>query len=420
MTTSQGAVPPDLDSPKKSRRSRHTFGSVKQRAGKPGWYVAFTWHGKSYLRVAGLDRRVAERNLTRVHALLMDGKAIGEALSEVFGEPHGARLTFRDAAPLCLGFARTRKRPSTWKTDVDRARLLREAPWATQFLAFITPQDITRWIDECRKAGTSGATLNRYLALGSALFKWAIRQGYVGDNPFRGVERFKESKGREVYLTAEESRALVNVAAPALRPIIVCALSTGMRRGELLSLKWRDLDLARREILIRAENEKAGRGRALPMTEDLYRELLAARAARKVLALDGTAPVFTYEDGTPVDERGLRSLFDSAVERCGAIPIDKRGDVTFHTLRHTAASLMVQAGVSLFEVGKILGHSTPSVTMRYAHFAPEAGRSAIDRLGKTLSIGGTAGEAGARLATGTGRSPLVSDPGKGPSGSPNS
>ena len=66
------------------------------------------------------------------------------------------------------------------------------------------------------------------------------------------------------------------------------------------------------------------------------------------------------------------------------LPAHKRLQVTFHCLRHTAASLMVAEGVPLFDVAKILGHSTLAVTMRYAHFAPEAGRAAVDRLGTAL------------------------------------
>jgi integrase len=73
--------------------------------------------------------------------------------------------------------------------------------------------------------------------------------------------------------------------------------------------------------------------------------------------------------------------------RCTGIPVEKRSKVTFHCLRHTAASLMVAQGVPLFDVAKILGHSTLAVTMRYAHFAPEAGRAGIEKLGRALLAG---------------------------------
>jgi integrase len=96
-------------------------------------------------------------------------------------------------------------------------------------------------------------------------------------------------------------------------------------------------------------------------------------------------------DGREVTSKILRSGFEGAVRRCEAIPFDKRDRVTFHCLRHTAASLMVAEGVPLFDVAKILGHSTLAVTMRYAHFAPEAGRAGIEKLGKALARVGMAG-----------------------------
>lgn len=75
------------------------------------------------------------------------------------------------------------------------------------------------------------------------------------------------------------------------------------------------------------------------------------------------------------------------MRRCEGISVEKRDRVTLHVLRHTAGSLMAQSGVSLFDLGKILGHGSPGVTARYAHFAPEAGRTAIDRLGDALERG---------------------------------
>lgn len=99
--------------------------------------------------------------------------------------------------------------------------------------------------------------------------------------------------------------------------------------------------------------------------------------------------MFVLADGREITTKILRAGLERAVKRCSGIPLDKRSKVTFHCLRHTAASLMVAEGVPLFDVAKILGHSTLAVTMRYAHFAPEAGRAGIDKLGKALGVAGT-------------------------------
>ena len=120
------------------------------------------------------------------------------------------------------------------------------------------------------------------------------------------------------------------------------------------------------------------------MSRSLSRTLSSLRAGMKVSRTDGTDPVFAILDGTPLTKWMTQSRLLAAIMKCEAIPTEKKPRVSFHCLRHTAASLMVQNGASIFEVAKILGHSTPALTMRYAHFAPAAARHAVDRLTEAL------------------------------------
>ena len=137
--------------------SRRAFGTIKKRGNRPGYYVAFSHNGRRYERAGGPTKAVARKKLNAVHACLEMGQSIGEVLSSVFGEFHGSRLTFRDAAPLYLDYARTRKKPSTLKNDVHRLRLLCAAPWAGEYLAKVTPEAIAAWVQDRRKKA-SGAT----------------------------------------------------------------------------------------------------------------------------------------------------------------------------------------------------------------------------------------------------------------------
>ncbi|MCZ6690928.1 MAG: tyrosine-type recombinase/integrase [Planctomycetota bacterium] len=130
--------------------------------------------------------------------------------------------------------------------------------------------------------------------------------------------------------------------------------------------------------------DKNGRGRTIPMSMTLVGEIMELRSSQKITRADGTDPVFTTSNGSPVAKGILSRMMETAKSRCGDIREEKRAKITFHCLRHTAASLMVQAGVSIFEVAKILGHSTTAVTMRYAHFAPQASMAAIDRLDSVI------------------------------------
>lgn len=364
------------------------FGTVYQRAGRTGYYVRFRRDGQEVRRYGGRTEKTAEKKLLRAHAMFESGATVTQVLAEVFGDFTGERLSFKDAIPHYLAWAEQRKKPSTIKADAQRLGLVSVATWTRGYLARIRPEQLSRWSEQRRQGGASGATVNRDLALISALFQWAKLSGYCDVNPTRNVPRFSErGRARETYLTAEESRALVHAAVPDLRPVLACALSTGMRRGEILALRWRAVDLRRGVLKVEAAHEKTGRGREVPMTTELRRELFELRARRKAAQVDGSDAVFVRDSGIPWSASMLRKAFLKGLTACEGIDAEKRGKVTFHTLRHTAASLLVQAGVSLVEVGRFLGHSSPAVTWRYAHLAPEAGKATAAALGDVLSLG---------------------------------
>ena len=97
------------------------------------------------------------------------------------------------------------------------------------------------------------------------MYQWAILMDDCGGNPARRVPKFSEKgRQREIYLTAHEANALLDECPEALRSVVLCALHTGMRRGELLALTWRSVDLKRNVVRVEAENEKASRGREVP------------------------------------------------------------------------------------------------------------------------------------------------------------
>lgn len=163
--------------------------------------------------------------------------------------------------------------------------------------------------------GANPPTVNKDLCLISALYRWAIRAGHVEENPARKVERLSEKgRARETYLTGADARAFVEACPPALHPLVVTALNTGCRRGELLALAWRDVDLERREIVISAQNEKTGRGRVIPKTTALHGLLEALRSRRPPPALDGSDRVFLGPDGSPLKVGFLRGLWEQAIE----------------------------------------------------------------------------------------------------------
>lgn len=362
-----------------------TFGSLYQRKGRKGYYVRIRRDGREVQKYGGTERQ-AKKKRAKAEAVLDDGRSLEEVLAKVFGDFTGARLTVRDAVGEYLAYAEHQKKRSTVERDGVRLGTMLDEPWTECYSAAIRPDHLIRWAER-RSRSASGPTVNRDLSIVSAPFAWAKRLGYWDRHPARDVPPYSEKgRGRCEFLTAEEARALVEAESEEARPLLAFALSTGMRRGEMLSLGWEGVDCERRRIMVKPEDEKAGRGRAVPLTAAMHEELRRLHARRKVFSMAGRDPVFVRANGKAWNISTLRHASKKA--RDAAIPEQRRAKVTPHTPRHTGASLMVAQGVTLFDAGKILGHSTPQMTMRYAHFAPDAGRAAVDKLGDALGLGG--------------------------------
>lgn len=203
------------------------------------------------------------------------------------------------------------------------------------------------------------ASVNRLLALLRRMLNVALREGWVARNPFSAGEpliTISDERARERILTFEEEEALLAAleGTPALRALVVAALETGMRQGELLKLRWSDVDMDAGMIRVRAFNTKTMRERVLALTSRLRDELLALRTARPG---EGESLVFGYSE--------VEKTWARACRRAGLVGL------RFHDLRHTAATRLVEAHIPLPEVGKQLGHTQAQTTWRYVN--PNAG-----------------------------------------------
>jgi integrase len=237
-------------------------------------------------------------------------------------------------------------------------------------LSSLRQEAIERW-SATRRGQVKASTANKELARLKHLLGRAVAWGYLKVNPAAKVAKAKEPGGRIRYLTPDERRALLEGAdvtvkakdgrawtvhqgpTPALRLYIVAALHTGARRAELVRLRWSDVDMKRKSLTFR--ETKNGRDRTVPMTETLRRELLTLPRP-----LDATEPVLPRY-GHP---RVLTRSFTRLAQRLGLVGL------TFHDLRHDAASTLTMAGVPQRTVMEILGHRDPRMTVRYQHLAP--------------------------------------------------
>ena len=214
------------------------------------------------------------------------------------------------------------------------------------------------------------SSVNRELELIRRMLNIAIHQSWILRNPFNQgdalINKADETK-RERILTKEEEERLLAACTRRrehIRPIIICALDTGMRHGEILKLKWADVDFTGGRITIQAFNTKAMREREVGITDRLMREL-------QVL----------YEQSPKVDdllvfgiEDNVKKAFDAA-RRAAGLP-----DVRFHDLRHTCATRLNAEGIPLPEIGRILGHTQANTTYRYVNANIETVRRAVAAL----------------------------------------
>lgn len=214
------------------------------------------------------------------------------------------------------------------------------------------------------------ASVNRELALLRRILNVAVREGWIARNPFTAGETLislADERKRERILTREEETRLLAACTGRrahLKAIVVAALDTGCRQGELLKLRWRDVDLNARALVLQAFNTKTLRERGVAMTTRLYLELerLWERSSK-----DPDALVFGVTDN-------VKNSF-TAARKQARLP-----DVRFHDLRHTAATRLVAAHISISEVERVLGHTQVNTTYRYVNANAETARRAAAAL----------------------------------------
>lgn len=227
---------------------------------------------------------------------------------------------------------------------------------------FVTPPTGDPILDAARpRAKRSGATVNRYLAALSVCLAYGIKElQWLEKNPCEVIKKPKESKGRVRFLSDEERvRLLAECRLHSdLYLAVLLALTTGARQGEVMSLRWGQIDL-KRQIITLAKT-KNGETRSLALVGEAHVKLVERSKVRSLSDDRIFPPTALAKKAEYLD---LRQPWESALKRA------KISDFRWHDLRHTAASYLVMNGVSLVEVAKVLGHRTLQMVMRYSHLA---------------------------------------------------
>lgn len=351
--------------------------------GRPVWCILFKgldgrWHRE---RTDATTKEQASRILAQRMGKISEAKLQGAHSIEVL-KP----VTFEDFVTTeYLPHCQATHTLETYHGDRSLGAILNKH-FGKMLLRAISSGDVQRYLDRCTletvgkdesgKAVTRRpATVNRRRTFLSGIFTEAERRSYVDRNPVRAVSHLPEHNDKLRWLNDAEEERLLGYAPEWFKSIILAALNTGMRKGELLRLKWADLDFEQR--LVRASHTKNHRVRYIPMNQPLY-DLL--QSIDHFSGPKGPSPyVFTNTD-TGSRFKALNGSFERVCERAGF------DDVTFHTLRHTFASRLAQAGVPLNNIRELLGHGDMKVTMRYAHLAPNNLREAVKVLENRTGI----------------------------------
>lgn len=253
---------------------------------------------------------------------------------------------------------------------------------AKQFLGYfapmpigtITKNDIVRYRkhrhDEYRRSRPEGAkplsetTINRDVEVIRHLMFWATDEGFIPTNPLARVRMVRERKARRPVLPVAEEVKLLAACADHLKPIVIAALDSGLRRGELLSQRWEDVDFERKLISVSHSKTPEGEHRLVPMTTRLRELLFGMRKPSGV--------VFTYDDA-PIHR--IKTGWAGAIRRAG-IPRYR-----FHDLRHSFNSRLADLGVIADVRKELMGHSSGGdVNSIYTHIELSTLRDAIRRL----------------------------------------
>jgi integrase len=213
----------------------------------------------------------------------------------------------------------------------------------------------------------SDVSVNRELEVLRHILNKAVEWGWVGENPFK---RFKESiffaerNDRVRFLEEDEIQKLLEVSPPYLGDIIKGAIFTGLRKGDLLNLKWSDVDLERGFLTYR-EQKKRDKFRVKELNDDMICLLMEIPKGQ-------SDHIFCDPDGKPLMD--MKRSFSTALMKAGI------KDFHFHDLRHTSASHLLMRGASLKTVQEHLGHTTIGMTQRYSHLSRDFKREEIQRL----------------------------------------
>jgi integrase len=325
---------------------------IKDKSGT--FYIVFSQQSKRIWRsLHTKDRKEAYRKF----------------VEEQDSKPGKKGLTLFQAEKEYLAFVKTNLAPKTYLSYSNTFKRL-ENHFGNRVVEEITARDL-EFYKSSRASTVSANTVNHELRMIRAFLNKLVDWKLLHESPCARVKDIRVVDETRAFLTTDELDKLLKYLKESfLHDIVLFAAMTGMRRGEIVNLSWNDVDLARKLIVVRSSGSyqtKAGKIRTIPMNSTVV-QVLAGRPR-------SSGYVFTGKRGDKLNGNFVRGRLKAATKALG---LDSR--LHFHSLRHTFASLLVQKGISLYHVQKLLGHSSPRVTEIYAHLGTSELSGSVEKL----------------------------------------
>jgi integrase len=338
--------------------------------GQPVWCI-------DYVDAQGVRRRERTTACTKELAQKILRKKLDEVeIIKIHGLPAVERVTFTDFLPEYVAHVKAVRSKSSQIRVPSMARQL-ERTFGAKILSRVRTGDIQRWVDariqEKKRGGKAtvkpATVVGEFVTL-SAIFREARKRGYVHENPCRGITLPRVNNKLTRCLTAEQERKLLAASSDCFRPLVQAALYTGLRLGELLDLRWGDVDFE--TAILTVLHGKGDKMRHIPMVPELAGIL---EEIPRAVSEKGEASPYVFNN----PDTATRWV-DTKKQWARALRISAIREFRFHDLRHTFASRLAQRGVSLKAIQDLLGHADLKMTMRYAHLAQNDLRDAVSVL----------------------------------------
>jgi integrase len=340
----------------------------KNKNGEEGetWYVDYRDPtGKRIIKAIG-PKRDAEAHLGKVKAAIREGR--------FFDMKKENKTTFKK---LLDSYIEKAKEQKYYKTSIQFFIPVLEERFGEKLLSEIDYKGLEDFRDKRKKTPTqhgtprSERTVDLEMAILRHIFRKGLKWKMLDRSPFENAEDlfYRKRNKRERALSEDEVRRLIDACPPRLKPIIITAVYTGLRKTDVLTLKWKNVDLERG--LIRLVEEKTGKTRNIVLNKDIITLLQNLPVKGEYL--------FPNRNGNPFHD--VKKSLEKALKKAGIKQSqDRREKIVFHTLRHTCISLLTEKGADTTAVKNYVAHADEKMTAHYTHLSEEYARRTSDLL----------------------------------------